>query len=149
MFTATGITTEDAADNLLYDMGELVRRCGDGGESDIMDYVEVICTLPAKPEIETKPKYVAINSVMSLMELADNDDNPDNGLDCFILLEGGGKSSKYITYDATTKFFHVWNLIDNNEQVLTFDEVYNSDNNNIGTAIKNGNFYYELSTNNK
>jgi len=51
-----------------------------------------------------------------------------NGLDCFILLNGGLKSSKHIWYDVES--------IDDTEVCLTEAELYTKSN--IGEAIKKG-----------
>lgn len=59
-----------------------------------------------------------------------------NGLDCFILLNGGLKSSKHIWYDVESNQFEVINFIDDTEVCLTEAELYTKSN--IGEAIKKG-----------
>lgn len=58
----------------------------------------------------------------------------------FILLNGGLRSSKTISYDGDNTFY-VLNEIDDTEQVLTEQELMNNDLTNIGKAINNGAFY--------
>ena len=60
------------------------------------------------------------------------------GLDCFILLRGGLRSSKYIRYDPQDGRFYVLNLIDGSEQKLTESQLMDSAWTNIGQAIIQG-----------
>lgn len=60
--------------------------------------------------------------------------------DFFILLNFGLRSSKAISFDGDN-IFYVLNEIDDTEQVLTEQELMNSDITNIGKAINNGAFY--------
>lgn len=60
--------------------------------------------------------------------------------DFFILLNGGLRSSKTISFDGDN-IFYVLNEIDDTEQVLTEQELMDSDITNIGKAINNGAFY--------
>lgn len=60
----------------------------------------------------------------------------------FIQLNGGARSTKRIRYDHWRETFHVTNEIDGSKQVLTSDELMDSNVTNIGTAIRAGAFYY-------
>ena len=61
-----------------------------------------------------------------------------NGLDCFILLKGGLRSSKHIWYDEDANQFEIINLIDDSEQCLTEEQMLDKDVTNIGDAISKG-----------
>jgi|GEM_PF-1159011 len=73
-----------------------------------------------------------IDSIGQLKALA------KEGLDCFILLRGGLRSSKYIRYDPQDDRFYVLNLIDGSEQKLTESQLLDSAWTNIGQAITQG-----------
>ncbi|MFA6424716.1 MAG: hypothetical protein WCW64_00855 [Phycisphaerae bacterium] len=73
-----------------------------------------------------------IRTIQQLKELA------ENGLDCFILLNGGLRSSKYIRYYPDDNSFYVLNLIDSSEQELTESQILDSAYTNIGEAMKKG-----------
>lgn len=62
----------------------------------------------------------------------------ENGLDCFILLNGGLRSSKHIRYYPDDDSFFVLNLIDDGEQELTESQILDSAYSNIGEAMKKG-----------
>ena len=62
--------------------------------------------------------------------------------DFFILLNGGLRSSKTISFDGDDTFY-VENSIDDTEQELTASELMDSDLTNIGKAISNGAFYLD------
>jgi len=79
---------------------------------------------------ETKDKRV--KTIEQLKTLA------ENGLDCFILLNGGLRSSKHIRYHSDDNSFYVLNLIDDSEQELTEAQILDSSYTNIGEAIKKG-----------
>jgi len=81
---------------------------------------------------ETKDKR--IKTIEQLKELA----KTDNGLDCYILLNGGLKSSKHIRYWPDDNSFFVLNLIDDSEQELTESQMLDSAYSNIGEAMKKG-----------
>ena len=81
---------------------------------------------------ETKDKR--IRTIEQLKELAKR----KNGLDCFILLNGGLRSSKHIRYYPDDNSFYVFNLIDDSEQELTESQMLDSAYSNIGEAIKKG-----------
>lgn len=38
---SVGETTEKALENLRFDLNEMLRRTGNGGEADLMDYVQI------------------------------------------------------------------------------------------------------------
>jgi len=75
-----------------------------------------------------------IKTIEQLKELAKD----ENGLDCFILLNGHLKSSKHIRYYPDDNSFYVLNLIDDSEQELTESQILDSAYSNIGEAMKKG-----------
>ena len=75
-----------------------------------------------------------IKTIEQLKELAKN----ENGLDCFILLNGGLRSSKHIRYYPDDNSFYVFNLIDDSEQELTEAQILDGGYSNIGEAMKKG-----------
>ncbi len=79
-----------------------------------------------------KNKDRRIRNIEQLKELA------KNGLDCFILLYGRLRSSKFIQYDPDDKMFYVFNLIDDTEQNLTEEQILDSRYTNIGEAMQKG-----------
>jgi len=60
------------------------------------------------------------------------------GCDCFILLNGHLRSSKYIQYDEEKDTFYVCNYIDDTEQTLTEKQLMEKDYTNIGYAMTRG-----------
>ena len=80
----------------------------------------------------TKTKDKRIRTIEQLKELA------KNGLDCFILLNGGLRSSKHISYHPDDNSFYVLNLIDGSEQELAENQILDSAYTNIGEAMKKG-----------
>jgi hypothetical protein len=81
---------------------------------------------------ETKDKR--IRNIEQLKKLAKN----ENGLDCFIMLNGGLRSSKHIRYYPDDNSFFVLNLIDDSEQELTESQILDGAYSNIGEAMKKG-----------
>ena len=81
---------------------------------------------------DTKDKR--IKEISQLKELA----KADNGLDCYILLNGCLRSSKHIRYHLDDNSFFVLNLIDDSEQELTESQILDSAYSNIGEAMKKG-----------
>jgi len=79
-----------------------------------------------------KTKDRRIKTIEQLKELA------KDGLDCFILLNGGLRSSKHVRYYPDDNSFYVLNLIDDSEQELTEAQILSSDYSNIGEAMKKG-----------
>ena len=79
-------------------------------------------------------KYVRITSIQQLKKLAQR----CCCLDCFILLYGGLRSSKYIEYHPDDKNFYILNFIDGSEQQLTENQILDSNYTNIGEAMKKG-----------
>jgi hypothetical protein len=73
-----------------------------------------------------------IRNIEQLKELA------KDGVDCFILLNGGLRSSKHIWYHPKDNSFFVWNLIDDSEQRLTESQLLDKAYTNIGEAMKKG-----------
>ena len=81
-----------------------------------------------------KTKDKRIKTIEQLKELAKR----EMGLDCFILLNGGLRSSKHIRYFPDDNSFYVLNLIDDSEQELTESQILDSAYTNIGEAMKKG-----------
>ena len=81
---------------------------------------------------ETKDRR--IKTIEQLKELAKD----ENGLDCFILLNGGLRSSKHIRYFPDDNSFYVLNLIDDSEQELTESQLLDSKYTNIAEAMEKG-----------
>jgi len=79
-----------------------------------------------------KIKDRRIKKIEQLKELA------KDGLDCFILLNGGLRSSKHISYHPDDNSFYVLNLIDDSEQELTEAQILDSSYTNIGEAMRKG-----------
>ena len=75
-----------------------------------------------------------IRTIQQLKELAKD----ENGLDCFILLNGGLRSSKHIRYYPDDNSFFMLNFIDSSEQELTESQLLDSTYTNIGEAMKKG-----------
>ncbi len=81
-----------------------------------------------------KNKDKRIRTIEHLKELA----RGESGLDCYILLNGGLRSSKHIRYYPDDNSFYVLNLIDDSEQELTEVQILDGDYSNIGEAMKKG-----------
>ncbi|MFC1766821.1 hypothetical protein ACFL6U_32695, partial [Planctomycetota bacterium] len=79
---------------------------------------------------ETKDRR--IRTVEQLKELA------KKGLECFILLNGGLRSSKFIDYDPNDNSFYVFNYVDDSEQKLTESQLLDDAYTNIGEAMNKG-----------
>jgi uncharacterized protein YaaR (DUF327 family) len=79
-----------------------------------------------------KTKDRRIRKIEQLKELA------KDGLDCFILLNCGLRSSKHIRYYPDDNSFYVLNLIDDSEQELTEAQILDSSYTNISEAMKKG-----------
>ena len=75
-----------------------------------------------------------IRTIEQLKELAKDED----GLKCFILLNGNLRSSKHIKYYPDDNSFYVFNLIDDSELELTENQILNKAYTNIGEAMKKG-----------
>ena len=82
--------------------------------------------------VKQKPKDRRIRTIAQLKELA------KNGLNCFILLNGGLRSSKYISYNPDDGSFYVFNLIDDSEQELTESQLLDKSFGNIAEAMEKG-----------
>ena len=78
------------------------------------------------------PEDKRIRTIQQLKELA------KNGFNCFILLNGGLRSSKHIRYYPDDNSFYVLNLIDDSEQELTESQILDKAYTNIGEAMKKG-----------
>ena len=73
-----------------------------------------------------------IRTIEQLKQLA------EKGFECFILLNGGLRSSKFIRYDREDNSFYVFNYIDDTEQTLTEAQILDSDYCNIREAMEKG-----------
>ena len=82
--------------------------------------------------VKQQTKDRRIRTIEQLKELA------KNGLDCFILLNGGLRSSKHIRFHPDDNSFYVLNLIDDSEQELTEAQILDGGYSNIGEAMKKG-----------
>jgi hypothetical protein len=80
-----------------------------------------------------KNKDKRIRTIEQLKELAKK-----GGLECYILLNGGMRSSKYIRYYPDENSFYVLNYIDDSEQELTEAQILDSAYSNIGEAMEKG-----------
>jgi len=83
---------------------------------------------------KTKDRQRCIRTIEQLKELAKR----ESGLDCFILLNGGLRSSKHIRFYPDDNSFYVLNLIDDSEQNLTESQILDKAYTNIGEAMKKG-----------
>ncbi|MFA6176309.1 MAG: hypothetical protein WC765_07000 [Phycisphaerae bacterium] len=83
---------------------------------------------------DNKIKDRRVRTIKQLKELAKD----ENGLDCFILLNGGLRSSKHIRYYPDDNSFYVLNLIDSSEQELTESQILDKEYTNIGEAMEKG-----------
>lgn len=63
---------------------------------------------------------------------------PD-GLECFIALRGGARSSKRIRYSSALKLFEVYNEIDDSFQELKAEELFTQSN--VGLALEGDALY--------
>ena len=73
-----------------------------------------------------------IRTIEQLKKLA------EKGMECFILLNGGLRSSKFIRHDRETNSFYIFNYIDDTEQTLTEAQILDSDYCNIREAMEKG-----------
>lgn len=78
-----------------------------------------------------------IKNIKELKTLAER----DCGLDCYIALNYGARSSKHITYDPDTKLFSILNEIDDTTQKISEDQFFNTSITNIGTALRLGGLF--------
>lgn len=76
--------------------------------------------------------------IKSLEHLKD-ESNGGEYQEFFILLNGGGRSSKRIQWDEEDQIFYITNEIDDTEQELSEDEIM--EDSNIGHAINKGAFF--------
>lgn len=79
-----------------------------------------------------------IESVNQLKDLA------IQGVECYIALNGGVKSSKHIIYIEDAEVFEIINYIDESVQVLKEEDLFNEEYTNIGKAINLKAFYADL-----
>ncbi len=78
-------------------------------------------------------KIISIEELINALESSE-----DGCIDSHLVLKGGLKSSKHISYDG--EYFYILNLIDNTEDKFNLEELKNSF---INEAIKKRSFYIE------
>ena len=83
----------------------------------------------------TKHKPTKIKTVKALKKAIENEEN-----DFFLVVGGFARSSKTIFLTEDNKF-DITNEIDDSEQTLTEDELFDETLTNIGKAMKLGAFY--------
>lgn len=86
--------------------------------------------------LDTIMKYIKVKSADHLKELVSEGHN-----DYFISF-GIARSSKFIN-EGEDKDFFILNLIDDSEQELNADELFDKSKTNIGEAIEKGAFWCE------
>jgi len=87
---------------------------------------------------KTRHQY-RIWDISELKKLALNND-----FECFIVLNGGLRSSKVIRYNPKKKkCWYIWNLIDDSQQDLTLEQLRKPSYTNVGKALKLGALWYE------
>ena len=64
-----------------------------------------------------------------------------DGLNCYVLLNYGLHSSKSIHYENGV--YWIWNLIDDTEQELTEEQLFDRSLTIIGDAMKSGNLFQD------
>jgi len=74
----------------------------------------------------------SINSIKELKKIS----MQEHGLEVFILLKNGLKSSKFIKWFEKEQKFKIINYVDDTTQILTDKEIKNKYLTNIGNAIK-------------
>jgi hypothetical protein len=60
-----------------------------------------------------------IESIEELKKIS----SKNEGIDCFIALNGGARSSKRIRFSVVDKLFNIYNEIDDSEQFLPIEEL--------------------------
>jgi len=81
--------------------------------------------------------YKKVLSVVQLKELC-----RDEQKEFFILLNGGIRSGKSILYNTDDRMFEILNEVDDTEQILSENELFDEGESNIGEAILAGSFYW-------
>lgn len=87
-------------------------------------------------------QFMKVTSLNQLQHILDNGTS-----EFFILLNGGGRSWKTLGFAAQNdrngnSKIEILNEIDESRKVLTQENLFNPKYSNIGTAIKEGSFYY-------
>ena len=82
--------------------------------------------------VKQKPKDRRIRTIAQLKKLA------EEGMECFILLNGGLRSSKFISYNPDDNSFYIFNYIDDSEQELTESQILDKSFSNIAEAMEKG-----------
>ncbi len=81
-------------------------------------------------------EYEKITSIERLNELIEDEKH-----EFFISLNGGLRSDKAIFFGDEEGTYYIINYIDDSEQTLTKEELFNTDLTNIGHAINSGALY--------
>jgi len=124
----------DIATNLLHedDFSEYATQCKELEENRRQKSPATsIIAVMAEPDIT---KDMRITSIEQLKAMA----GVRCGQECYILLNGGLRSSKHIYYVADEKLFYITNFIDGSDQTLTETEIMDSAYGNIGEAMAKG-----------
>ena len=79
-------------------------------------------------------KPIQIKDIEHLKELA------KDGVECCVVLNGGLRSSKHISYHEDSNTFYVINYIDDSEFECTEAELLSFDFCNLGEALQKGSF---------
>ena len=82
--------------------------------------------------VKQKPKDRRIRTIAQLKELS------EEGMECFILLNGGLRSSKFISYNPDDNSFCIFNYIDDSEQELTESQILDKSFSNVAEAMEKG-----------
>lgn len=82
-------------------------------------------------------EYVKVKNLDHLKEILSRDESQD-----FVISNGFLRSSKLMSYDGVNTFW-VLNYIDDSEQQLTEEQLFDFDYTNIGQAITNGCLFWE------
>lgn len=84
--------------------------------------------------------FTQVNSLDQLKQLI-SDNGKTESHECFIQLNGC-RSWKVISYDEENDKWFVLNEVDDSEQELTSQQMFDANYTNIGSAISKGAFYY-------
>jgi len=91
--------------------------------------------------MSTKINWRQIKDVEELKKLATDAEGYD--VDYAIMLVHGAYSRKGVQYEPEENLFWVYNHIDDSEQLLTEEQLFDTDYTNVGDAIKKGHFFVD------
>jgi hypothetical protein len=86
-----------------------------------------------------KPTIKQIKTLNELIKLAGR----KKGLECYIALNYGIRSSKIIRYNKEKEIFSIWNFVDDSTINVTKKGIMNSNKTNVGRAMFMGALYAE------